>query len=163
MAAKVRRGLSCFLAEHPRVKAFLANVVEYEVAAKYPPRRHRPMRSDMLACSAAGACEWKPLRYRKSVSSFPRTMLANTALAKWRARAGLGEEERQSVERTYLQIQSYLDVRHAADHIHKRGYSLARTVLRRGCKLRPKWRYRAARIGLAVAPVTTRLALRGRS
>lgn len=82
---------------------------------------------------------------------------------KWRGRACLDKEERQAVKRTYLQTQSYLYVRHAVDHIHKGEYSLARMALRRACKWRPKWPYRAAQIGLAVAPGTTRLALRGRS
>ena len=40
---------------------------------------------------------------------------------------------------------------------------LAKTALRRACEWRPKWRDRAAQIGLAVAQGTTRLALRGRS
>jgi glycosyltransferase involved in cell wall biosynthesis len=40
---------------------------------------------------------------------------------------------------------------------------LARTALRRACGWRPKWRDRAAQISLAVAPGTTRLALRGGS
>ena len=40
---------------------------------------------------------------------------------------------------------------------------LAKTALRRACEWRPKWRDLAAQISFAVAPGTTRLALRGRS
>jgi glycosyltransferase involved in cell wall biosynthesis len=108
------------------------------------------------------------VHYRRHASSLSlgapvQERAALVALAKWRGRACIGEEERQAVERTYLQTQSYLDVRHAVDHIHKGEYSLARMALRRACKWQPKWRYRAAQIGLSVAPGITRLALRGRS
>ena len=82
------------------------------------------------------------------------------ALAKWRGQACLSAEERQAVERTYLKTQAYLDARDAVDHIHKGEYSLARNALRRTCAYQPKWRYRAARLGLAVAPGITRFALR---
>ncbi len=108
------------------------------------------------------------VHYRRHASnlSFKSTVMYTSALKtldKWRGQASLGTEERQAVERTYLQMQSYLNVRRAVDHIHKGEYSLARMALRRACKWRPKWRYRAAQIGLAVAPGITRLALRGRS
>lgn len=83
------------------------------------------------------------------------------ALAKWRGQASLAPEERAAVEGTYLKTQSYLDVRCAVDHIHKGEYSLARTAVRRACKWSPKWRHRAAQIGLAVWPRMTRAALRG--
>jgi glycosyltransferase involved in cell wall biosynthesis len=104
-------------------------------------------------------------RHAASLSSKSTVMYSSAlkALDKWRGHTSLDAEERQAVERTYLQTQFYLDVRHAVDHIHKGEYSLARMALRRACKWRPKWRYRAAQIGLAVAPTITRLALRGRS
>jgi GT2 family glycosyltransferase len=104
-------------------------------------------------------------RHASTLSSNGIVMYSSAlkALEKWRSHASLGIEERQAVERTYLQMQSYLDVRHAVDHIHNGEYSLARSALRRACKSRPKWRYRAAQIGLAVAPGITRLALRGKS
>jgi hypothetical protein len=108
------------------------------------------------------------VHYRRHASnlSFKSTVMYTSALKaldKWRDQASLSIEERQAVERTYSQMQSYLDVRHAVDYIHKGEYSLARMALRRACMWRPKWRYRAAQIGLAVAPGITRLALRGRS
>jgi hypothetical protein len=89
--------------------------------------------------------------------------VALLALAKLPRRAWLGKEERQAVERTYLQMQPHLDVRRSDDHTHKRDYSFARTALRRAREWRPRWRDRAAQISLAVAPGTTRLARRGRS
>ena len=92
--------------------------------------------------------------YRRHVSSLSRgaapvpERAALVALAKWRGRARLDEEERQAVKRTYLQTQSYLDVKHAVDHFHKGEYSLAGMALRRAYKWRPKCRYRAARSAL---------------
>jgi GT2 family glycosyltransferase len=104
-------------------------------------------------------------RHASSLSSNGIVMYSSAlkALKKWRGHPSLGKEERQAVENTYLQTQFYLDVRRAVDHIHKREYSLAKEALRRACKWRPKWRYRAAQFGLAVAPGITRVALRGRS
>ncbi len=103
-------------------------------------------------------------RHAASVSANSTAMYSAIlqVLDKWRGRAGLGAEERQAVERTYLQTQFQLDVRHAVDHIRNGEILLARTALRRACAHQPKWRYRAVRIGLAVAPGVTRLALRGR-
>jgi GT2 family glycosyltransferase len=104
-------------------------------------------------------------RHASSLSSSGTVMYSSAlkALSKWRGDLSLSTEERRAVERSYLQTQSYLDIRYAVEHIHKGEYSLARSALRRACKWRPKWRYRAAQIGLAVAPGITRLALRGKS
>ena len=104
-------------------------------------------------------------RHASSLSSNSIVMYSSAlkALGKWRGHPSLGMEERQAVESTHLQTQYDLDIRHAVQYIHKGEYSLARVALRRACSWRPKWRYRAVQIGLAVAPGITRLALRVRS
>ncbi len=106
------------------------------------------------------------VRYRRhaaSVSANNTVMCSATlqVLDKWRGRACLDAAERAAVERTYLQTQFQLDVNHAVDHIRNGEILLARMALRRACAYQPKWRYRAVRVGLAVAPAMTRLVLRG--
>lgn len=104
-------------------------------------------------------------RYRRHVdslsSSTPMEKAALYALGKWRGEKSLTAPEREAVETAYLRIRSYLDVREAISHIHTGDYALALAALRRACEYNPKWRYRAARLGLAVWPGLTRVALRG--
>ena len=103
--------------------------------------------------------------YRRHVdslsSSKPVEKAVLYALGKWRGEKSLTAPEREAVETTYLRIQAYLDVREAIGHIHTGDYALALAALRRACEYNPKWRYRAARLGLAVWPGLTRVALRG--
>lgn len=103
--------------------------------------------------------------YRRHVdslsSSKPVEKAVLYALGKWRGEKSLTAPEREAVETTCLRIQAYLDVREAIGHIHTGDYALALAALRRACEYNPKWRYRAARLGLAVWPGLTRVALRG--
>jgi glycosyltransferase involved in cell wall biosynthesis len=81
------------------------------------------------------------------------------ALDKWRNREGLAQEECQAVEASYTEWQYRLDVALARDSIGKEEFSAAAEFLRRAHAHTPKLRYRAARVGLAVAPRLVRRAL----
>jgi glycosyltransferase involved in cell wall biosynthesis len=105
------------------------------------------------------------VRYRRHAASVSaQGTLADLAalqvLGKWRGRAALDAEEHDAVERTWRQTRFKLDVKHAVDHIHNGEFSLARAALQRACAYRPKWRYRAARLALAIAPEILRRTLR---
>jgi glycosyltransferase involved in cell wall biosynthesis len=105
------------------------------------------------------------VRYRRhaaSVSASGALMYSSAlqVLAKWRGRADLDREAKDAIERGYLQMQFHLDVSRAVDYIRTGEFALARAALRRACAYQPKWRYRAARLGLAIAPGMTRLAVR---
>lgn len=81
-------------------------------------------------------------------------------LSKWRSHASLTADERDAVEKTYSKMGAYVDVREAIRDIHNGDYHQAGLSLLRACEYNPKWRYRAARLGLAIWPGLTRLALR---
>lgn len=104
-------------------------------------------------------------RYRRHVdsisSSTPIEKAALYALGKWRGGNLLTAPEIEAVKTSYLRIEAYLDVRAAISHIHNGEYALALAALRRACEFQPKWRYRAARLALALWPGLTRVALRG--
>jgi glycosyltransferase involved in cell wall biosynthesis len=114
-------------------------------------------------------CQIEPVprvlvRYRRHVSALSFEGTANYSsglqiLAKWRDREDLGEEERQAVEKTRQEFQYHLIVREALGNIYKRNFALARKQLRQAGERIPKWRFQAARIGLALAPAITRLAV----
>jgi len=104
------------------------------------------------------------VRYRRHVSalSFEGTLNYSSALqilAKWRDRKDLGEEERQAVEKSWQEFQYHFNVGEAVGNIRKRNFALAREQLRQAEERVPKWRFRATRLGLALAPGTTRLAV----
>ena len=127
---------------------------------------------DLWLRALHAGCRIEPVRsvlarYRRHVDSLSSSKsmekAALYALGKWRGTDSLTAPERQAIEATYLRIQSYLDVRAAISHIHNGEYILASAALRRACEHNPKWRYRAARLGLALWPGFTRAALRGMS
>jgi glycosyltransferase involved in cell wall biosynthesis len=104
------------------------------------------------------------VRYRRHVSALSFEGATNYSsglqiLAKWRDRDELGEEERQAVEKTWQEFQYELIVREALGNIHTRNFPLAREQLRQAWDRIPKWRFRATRLGLALAPEMTRLAI----
>ena len=127
---------------------------------------------DLWLRALQAGCRIEPIarvlvHYRRHAASVSAdsTVMGSAVLQvldKWRGRADLAAEEREAIERTYLQTQFHLDLKHAVDHIRNGEFPLARSALRRACAYQPKWRYRAARMGLAVAPGMTRLALRGK-
>jgi glycosyltransferase involved in cell wall biosynthesis len=101
-------------------------------------------------------------RHAASVSAGAALMYSSAVqvLEKWRAAACLDREDREAVERGYREMRFQLDVRTATDHIRAGEFALAKAALQRACAYRPKWRYLVARLGLAIAPGMTRLALR---
>ncbi len=106
------------------------------------------------------------VRYRRHAASVSahRTRAHSAALQvldKWRGEARLDAAAQSAIASTRSQLQFHLDVGHALDHIHAGEFALARAALRRACAYRPKWRYRAARLGLGIAPGLIRFALRG--
>lgn len=125
---------------------------------------------DLWLRALRAGCRIEPLarvlvRYRRHAASISaHSTLADAAalqvLDKWGGQPCLDAEENAAVERTRLQMQFKLDLRHAVDHIHNGEFLLARAALRRVCGYRPKWRYRAARLALAIAPRMTRCAFR---
>lgn len=105
------------------------------------------------------------VRYRRhgasvSAQSTRAHSAALQVLEKWRGEACVDGAARAAIEGTRSRLHFYLDVRHALDHVRAGEFVLARAALRRACAYRPKWRYRAAQLGLAIAPGLTRLALR---
>jgi glycosyltransferase involved in cell wall biosynthesis len=82
------------------------------------------------------------------------------ALDKWRDNPALSQDERDAVEATYKDIQWIADAHDAVFHICQQKYDLAREDLRRACAHKAKWRYRVARIGLAVTPGIVHYAVR---
>ena len=104
------------------------------------------------------------VRYRRHVSALSFESTTNYSsglqiLAKWRDREELGEEKRQAVEKTWQEFQYHFIVREALGNIHMRNFPLAREQLRQAWDRIPKWRFRATRLGLALAPEMTRLAI----
>jgi glycosyltransferase involved in cell wall biosynthesis len=104
------------------------------------------------------------VRYRRHVSalSFEGTLNYSSGLqilAKWRDRNDLGQEERQAVEKSWQEFLYHFNLGEALGHIRKRNFALARQQLRQAEERVPKWRFRAARLGLALAPGATRLAV----
>ena len=104
------------------------------------------------------------VRYRRHVSALSFESATNYSsglqiLAKWRDREELSEEERQAVEKTWQEFQYHLMVREALGNINMRNFPLAREQLRQAWDRIPKWRFRATRLGLALAPEMTRLAI----
>jgi glycosyltransferase involved in cell wall biosynthesis len=124
---------------------------------------------DLWLRALHAGCRIEPVRrvlvqYRRHVSALSFEGATNYSsglqiLAKWRDREELGEEERQAVEKTWQEFQYHLIVREALGNIHKRNFPLAREQLRQAWDRIPKWRFRATRLGLALAPEMTRLAL----
>jgi GT2 family glycosyltransferase len=106
------------------------------------------------------------VRYRRhasSVSSDGSNMFSEvlSALLKWRGQAGLSAEEQQAVEKSCQELQHQANVREALRNIQKGKFRLAQEQLRRVCERSPEWRFHAARLGLALAPRITRLAVLG--
>jgi|SRR5271169_3118344 len=105
------------------------------------------------------------LRYRRHAASLslqPVTphLSALRVLQKWRNREDLTKEESEAVETTYADVLYRLNVASALDSIHKAQYSTAVDFLLKAAAQVPKWRFHAARVGLAVAPGIVRFALR---
>jgi hypothetical protein len=75
------------------------------------------------------------------------------------ARPGVPQrEERQAVEKTCQELQYQLILREALGNIYKGEFPLAREQLRQVCERR-RAALQAARLGLALAPRLTRLAI----
>lgn len=75
-------------------------------------------------------------------------------------RLHLTEEESEAVEIAYLKLQYAANVGQALEKIRNAEFAAASEFLVQAHAHTPKWRFRAARVGLAIAPRIVRFALR---